>query len=177
MKKSYKEILPQIKAFAFDMDGVLNSGLFQIGADGRPVRNLNSKDSYTMQLAIKKGYPVAVISGGYCEGVKKVLQGLGLTDIYMNASNKLDSWEDLLAVYEHQGLKAENILYMGDDVPDIPVLKLAGVSACPSNAVPEVRSIVDYVSPIIGGSGCVRDVIEQTLKVQDNWMLEEDHIW
>ncbi len=177
MKKSYKELLPKIKAFAFDMDGVLNSGLFQIGADGRPVRNLNSKDSYAMQLAIKKSYPVAVISGGHCDGVKKVLQSLGLTDIYMSASNKIERWEDFLAVYEHQGIKAENILYMGDDVPDIPVLKVAGVAACPSNAVPEVRSVVDYVSPVMGGAGCVRDVIEQTLKVQDNWMLEDDHIW
>lgn len=177
MKKNYKEILPQIKAFAFDMDGVMNSGVFNIGPDGSPIRNLNSKDGYAIQLAIKKGYPVAVISGGHCEGVKTILRGLGVTDIYMRAAHKVASWEDLLAVYEHTGLKAENVLYMGDDVPDIPVLKLAGVSAAPHNAVPEVRATVDYVSPVNGGGGCVRDVIEQTLKVQDNWMLEEDFEW
>lgn len=177
MKKSYKQLLPSIKAFAFDMDGVLNSGVFNIGPDGRPVRNLNSKDGYAMQLAIKKSYPVALISGGHCEGVKKILQGLGLTDIYMNASFKLESWEDLLAVYDYRGIKEENILYMGDDVPDIPVLKRAGISCSPANAVPEVRGLVDYVSPQIGGAGCVRDVIEQTLRVQNNWMLEDDYRW
>lgn len=177
MKKNYKEILPQIKAFIFDMDGVLNSGVFNIGPDGKPIRNMNSKDGYAIQLAIRKGYIVGVISGGHCEGVKQVLQGLGLTDIYMRASHKVDAWEDLLAVYEHQGLKAENILYMGDDIPDIPVLELAGLSCTPQNGVPEVRSRVDYVSPRLGGHGCARDVIEQTLKVQGNWMLEDDFSW
>ncbi len=177
MERNYKELLHQIKVFAFDMDGVLNSGVFQVGADGKPIRNLNSKDGYAIQLAIKKGYPVALISGGHCEGVKRILRGLGLTDIYMRASHKVEAWEDLLAVYEHQGIKAENILYMGDDIPDIPVLKLAGIAACPHNAVPEVRGMVDYVSPRIGGAGCARDVIEQTLKVQDNWMLDEDFSW
>ena len=95
----------------------------------------------------------------------------------MRASHKIDAWDDLLAVYEHQNIKAENILYMGDDIPDIPVLGLAGVSCTPHNGVAEVRQVVDYVSPYQGGSGCVRDVIEQTLKVQKNWMLEEDFKW
>ena len=177
MKKNYKQVLNQIKAFAFDMDGVLNSGVFQIGADGKPVRNLNSKDGYAVQLAVKKGYPIAIISGGHCDGVKSIMRSLGVTDIYMRASHKVESWEDYLAVYSHLDIKAENVLYMGDDVPDIPVLKLAGLSCAPSNAVPEVRQVVDYVSPVIGGQGCVRDVIEQTLKVQDNWMLEDDYQW
>jgi 3-deoxy-D-manno-octulosonate 8-phosphate phosphatase (KDO 8-P phosphatase) len=177
MKKSYKELLPQIKAFVFDMDGVLTSGLFQIGNDGKPVRNMNSKDGYALQLAIKKGYTVGVISGGHCEGVKKILRGLGMTDIYMSAAIKTEAWADLLAVHEHEGLRAENILYMGDDIPDIPVLELAGVSCTPHNGVPEVRMMVDYVSPKSGGEGCARDVIEQTLKVQDNWMLESDFQW
>ncbi len=177
MKKNYKQKLKDIRLFAFDMDGVLNSGVFNISPEGKPIRNLNSKDGYAIQLAIKKGYPVAVISGGHCEGVKKILRGLGLSDIYMRASHKIDAWDDLLAVYEHQNIKAENILYMGDDIPDIPVLGLAGVSCTPHNGVAEVRQVVDYVSPYQGGSGCVRDVIEQTLKVQKNWMLEEDFKW
>lgn len=177
MKKNYKEILPNIKAFVFDMDGVLNSGMFQIGADGRPVRNLNSKDGYAIQLAVKKGYPVGLISGGTCEGVRKILQGLGVTDIYMGASHKVESWNDFLAVNEHLGIQAENVMYMGDDIPDIPVLRLAGLACSPHNAVPEVRAEVDYVSPLMGGAGCARDIIEQTLKVQANWMLEEDFRW
>lgn len=177
MEKNYKEVLHQIKAFVFDMDGVLNSGMFQIDANGKPIRNLNSKDGYAIQLAIKKGYPVGLISGGECDGVRKILKGLGVTDIYMRASHKVASWEDFLAVYEHQNIKAENVLYMGDDIPDIPVLKLAGLATCPHNAVPEVRAVVDYVSPKLGGTGCARDVIEQTLKLQANWMLEDDFAW
>lgn len=177
MTKNYKELLHHIKAFVFDLDGTLTSGVFQIGYDGRPIRNLSSKDGYAMQLAIKKGFIVAVISGGRCEGVKASLQRLGLTDIYMGASHKLDAWKDLLAVYEHQNLQAENILYMGDDIPDFHLLQEAGIGAAPANAAPEIREIAQYVSPKKGGEGCVRDVIEQTLKLQGNWMLDEDFSW
>ncbi len=177
MTKNYKELLHHIKAFVFDIDGVLTNGIFQIGPDGQPIRNLNSKDGYAIQLAIKKGYIVAVISGGKCEGVKALLKRLGLTDIYMSASHKMDSWKDFLAVHEHSGLKAENILYMGDDIPDYHVMLEAGIGAAPSNAAPEIRQIAQYVSPKNGGEGCVRDVIEQTLKLQDNWMLDEDFSW
>lgn len=177
MKKNYKQLLHQVKAFVFDIDGVLNNGVFQIGPDGNPVRNLNSKDGYAIQLAIKKGYIVAVISGGHCPGVKASLQRLGLTDIYMRAAHKMDAWEDLLAVYEHQNLKAEEILYMGDDIPDYHVLQAAGIACAPADAVPQIRAIADYVSHSGGGQGCARDVIEQTLKLQDNWMLEEDFSW
>lgn len=177
MKKNYKELLHHIKAFVFDMDGVLTNGQFQVSADGKPIRNFNSKDGYAMQLAIKKGYIVAIISGGHCEGAKKILQGLGITDIYMRAGHKLDAWADLLAVYEHQNLKEENILYMGDDIPDYHLIERAAVGCAPHNAVPEIRAIADYVSPFKGGETCVRDVIEQTLKLQNNWMLEEDFAW
>lgn len=177
MTKNYKELLHQIKAFVFDMDGVLTSGSFQVGADGLPIRNMSSKDGYAMQLAIKKGFIVAVISGGHCDGVKASLQRLGLTDIYMKAAHKMDAWKDLLAVYEHQGLAAQNILYMGDDIPDFHLLQQAGIGAAPANAAPEIRQIAQYVSPHRGGHGCVRDVIEQTLKLQGNWMMDEDFYW
>ena len=177
MTKNYKELLHNIRAFVFDIDGVLTTGIFQIGPDGAPVRNLNSKDGYAMQLAIKKGFVVAVISGGKCPGVKASLQRLGLTDIYMAYPHKMDAWNDLLAVHEHQGLRAENILYMGDDIPDYHLMEAAGIGAAPSNAAPEIRELAQYVSPKAGGEGCVRDVIEQTLKLQGNWMLEEDFAW
>ncbi len=177
MATSYKENLRNIRAFVFDIDGVMTNGVFQVGPDGKPVRNLNSKDGYAIQLALKKGYIVAVISGGKCDGVKAVLQKLGMTDIYMAASHKLDAWADLLAVYEHKGLKESEILYMGDDIPDYHLIEKAGVGACPFDAAQEVRAISDYVSPKKGGEACVRDLIEQTLKVQQNWMLEEDFSW
>ncbi len=177
MEKNYKELLHHIRAFVFDLDGVLTSGSFQVAEDGRPIRNLNSKDGYAMQLAIKKGFVVAVISGGKCEGVKASLKRLGLTDVYMGYSHKLDAWHDLLAVYEHIDLKAENILYMGDDIPDYHLIQEAGIGAAPANSSPEIRELAQYVSPKNGGEGCVRDVIEQTLKLQGNWMLDEDFAW
>ena len=177
MTKNYKELLHQIKAFVFDVDGVLTTGIFSIGEDGRPLRNLNSKDGYAIQLAIKKGFVVAVISGGKCEGVKASLQRLGLRDIYMGYPHKMDAWKDFLAGYEHEGLQARNILYMGDDIPDYHLLEEAGIGAAPANAAPEIREIAQYVSPREGGLGCVRDVIEQTLKLQGNWMMEEDFAW
>ncbi len=177
MTKSYKELLPQIKAFVFDMDGVLTNGQFQVSETGQPLRNLNSKDGYALQLAVKKGYVVAVISGGHCDGVKSRLQQMGITDIYMSQYDKTEAWKDLLAVYEHQNLKAENILYMGDDLPDYKLIEWAGVGATPSNGAAEIKGISNYVSSQKGGKGCVRDVIEQTLKVQENWMLANDLKW
>lgn len=177
MKKNYKELLHHVRAFLFDLDGVLTSGSFQIGPEGQPVRNLNSRDGYAIQLAIKKGYPVGLITGGYCPGVKAALQRLGMTDIYMQAGHKMDAWKDFLAVYEHRDLQPENVLYMGDDIPDFPVLQACGLACAPQNAAAEVRAIAQYVSHSPGGQGCARDVIEQTLKLQDNWMLEEDFSW
>lgn len=177
MSINYKQKLNHIKAFVFDVDGVMTNGIFQVGADGKPVRNLNSKDGYAMQLAIKKGYTIGIISGGHCEGVKALFQKIGITDIYMRASNKLEAWSDFLAVYEHEDLKPQEILYMGDDIPDYYLIEAAGVGACPANAASEIKHIADYVSHRNGGEGCVRDVIEQTLKVQNNWMLQGDFAW
>ena len=177
MTKNYKELLHNIRAFVFDMDGVLTNGVFQLGDGGQPIRHFNSKDSYALQLARKKGYIVAIISGGHCNNAKTGFQRMGLTDIYMNASDKMEAWKDLLAVYEYDNLQPGNILYMGDDIPDYPVMQKAGIAAAPADAAPEVKSIAHYVSSKKGGEGCVRDGIEQTLKLQDYWMLNEDFIW
>lgn len=177
MKTNYKELLHHVKAFLFDIDGVMTNGVFQIGPDGQPIRNLNSKDGYALQLAAKKGYVVGVISGGHCPGVKASLQRLGINDIYMKASHKMDAWKDFLAVHEHQNIAAHNVLYMGDDIPDFHLMQEAGVATAPYNASPEIRGIADYVSPKNGGNGCVRDVIEQALKLHENWMLDEDFSW
>ncbi len=177
MNLNYKQKLKHIKAFVFDIDGVLTNGIFQIGEDGKPVRNMNSKDGYALQLAVKKGYIVAVISGGKCDGVKALLQKAGLTDIYMAVPNKEEAWADFLAVYAHQDLTEEQILYMGDDIPDYFLVQKAGVGCTPANGVTEIKQIADYVSHKNGGEGCARDVIEQTLKVQENWMLKDDFAW
>lgn len=176
MKENYKVLLKKVKAFVFDIDGVLTNNTISFGVDGQILRNMNSKDGYALQLAVKKGYKLAIISGGSAFGIKENLKALGISDLYLNSSYKLDSWEDFLAIYAEE-LSEENILYMGDDIPDYLVMEKAGVACCPSNAATEIKGISDYVSPLKGGEGCVRDVIEQTLKVQDNWMLEEDFSW
>lgn len=176
MKKNYKELLHQVKAFVFDIDGVFTDGTFQIGADGKPIRRLNSRDSYAIQLAIKKGYKIGIITGGRAEGVKETLQSLGVTDIYINAHYKLDAWEDFMAIYEND-FSTENVLYMGDDIPDYMVMQKAGIACAPTNAAMEIKKISHYVSPTSGGNGCVRDVVEQTLKLHNNWMLEGDFTW
>lgn len=177
MNNNYKILLHNIRAFLFDIDGVMTNGVFQIGADGTPIRNLNSKDGYALQLAVKKGYQVGVISGGHCPGVKQILERLGIYNIYMKAGHKMDAWKDFLAIYENEGIAESNILYMGDDIPDYPLMQRAGIACAPFDASPEIRGLSHYVSPRKGGDGCVRDVIEQTLKLQDNWMLEEDFSW
>ncbi|WP_299528211.1 HAD family hydrolase [uncultured Lutibacter sp.] len=166
MEKSYKEIMPQITTFIFDVDGVLTNGVITIFPDGEMIRNMNIKDGYAMKTAVMAGYNVCIISGGTNEGVRTRLQGLGITDIYLGAHKKLNQFEEYKKLHN---LKAENILYMGDDIPDYPVMKKVGLPCCPNDAAPEIQDISLYVSHKKGGFGCVRDVIEQVLKVQGKW--------
>lgn len=127
---------------------------------------MNIKDGYALKTAVQEGFNVCIISGGTNEAVKSRLRGLGITDIYLGAHNKTEQLDEYLDIYN---IDPENVLYMGDDIPDIPVMKLCGLPACPKDAVPEVQRISDYISQKKGGKGCVRDVIEQVLKVQDKW--------
>lgn len=166
---SYKQKLNNITTFIFDVDGVLTDGSLILLPTGEMVRTMNTKDGYAMQLAIKKGFRIAVISGGRDKMVEARLKYLGLTDIYLGANDKMDAFHDLLFSYN---LKADEILYMGDDMPDMEIMKEVGLSTCPKDAVPDIRKIAEYISPFDGGKGCVRDVIEQTLKVQSKWMDE-----
>lgn len=166
MEKSYKEIMPQITTFIFDVDGVLTDGNVTVFPNGELVRRMNIKDGYALKTAVNKGYNVCVISGGTNEGVRLRLQGLGVTDVYLGAHNKIDQLDEYLDIYN---IRPENVLYMGDDIPDYPVMKLVALAACPKDAVPEIQEISLYISQKKGGNGCVRDVIEQVLKVQDNW--------
>ncbi len=166
MKKNYKEYLNQITTFIFDVDGVFTDGSVLITSTGEMLRKMNVKDGYALKTALQKGYNVCIISGGTNEGVRNRLKGLGVTDIYLGAHHKTDPLEEYLDVYN---IKPENVVYMGDDLPDIPPMKMVQLATCPQNAVAEVKVISDYVSHKNGGEGCVRDIIEQVLKVRGDW--------
>jgi len=171
MEKSYKEIMPNITTFIFDVDGVLTDGTVTIFPNGELIRKMHTKDGFALKTAVDMGFNVCIISGGTNKAVKSRLQGLGITDIYLGIHNKTEQLDEYLDVYN---IKPENVLYMGDDIPDYPVMKLVGLAACPKDAVPEIQNISKYVSQKKGGQGCVRDVIEQVLKVQDKWQSTYD---
>ncbi len=166
MTKSYKEYLLEIDTFVFDVDGVFTDGKVLIDNSGELLRTMSVKDGYALKTAIQKGYTVGIISGGTNEGVRKRFKGLGVEHIYLGADQKTQFLEEFMSNLD---LSPSQILYMGDDLPDIPVMKMAGIATCPQNAVPEVKAISKYVSHKNGGEGCVRDVIEQVLKVRGDW--------
>lgn len=164
--KNYKEKLSKISTFIFDVDGVLTDGKILVTSKGEMYRSLNTKDGYAIKLAIKKDFKIIIISGGLNEGVKKRFEKLGVIDIYLGAENKFKIFKEIINNYN---LDVNKILYMGDDIPDMKVMKEVGLSSCPSDAVREIKNISNYISDKRGGRGCVRDIIEQTLKVQNKW--------
>ncbi|MBT6447270.1 MAG: HAD hydrolase family protein [Flavobacteriaceae bacterium] len=155
---NYKEKLHIIKNFVFDIDGVFTNGLIMIDSSGNESRTFNTKDG------------IAIISGAHNDGIRLRLKNLGVTNILLGSNNKL---KDLKKYIKSNKLSSEETVYMGDDIPDINPMSYVGLKTCPFDAIPEVRSISDYVSPKKGGEGCVRDIIEQTLKVQNNWKLKD----
>ena len=171
---NFKEVLPQIKLFVFDIDGVLSDGSIHCFNTGEQLRVLNIKDGYALQLAIKKGYKVAIISGGQSEAVLKRLNLLGITDIFMSVHHKLPLLKQYLS---DNNILPEEALYMGDDIPDWECLKYVGAATCPADAANDIIQICPYVSSFGGGKGCVRDVIEQVLKVQGKWMDADAMMW
>lgn len=164
------EKFTHIRTFVFDVDGVLTDGTVQLLPNGEQSRRMSIKDGYALQLAIKQGYRVAVISGGRSESVVTRLNGLGITDVFTGVLNKAEKLEDY--ALEHD-LLWEQVLFMGDDIPDYRAMQLCGLATCPADAAPEIRSISMYVSPVTGGQGCVRDVIEKVLKLNGHWVLDE----
>jgi 3-deoxy-D-manno-octulosonate 8-phosphate phosphatase (KDO 8-P phosphatase) len=166
MGKSYKEIMPQITTFMFDVDGVLTNGMITITTTGELIRTMNIKDGYALKTAVNEGFRICIISGGSNEGVRSRLQNLGITDIYLGTHNKMEQFEEYIEIHK---LNPEEILFMGDDIPDYKVMKKVGLPSCPKDAVPEIQDISIYISQKKGGNGCVRDVIEQVLKVQGKW--------
>lgn len=167
MQKSYKEYLKHISTFVFDVDGVFTDGNVLVDNNGEMLRTMNVKDGYALKTALTKGYNVCIITGGTNEGVKIRLMGLGITDIFMNSHLKIEALNTYMSKNK---IDAKNILYMGDDVPDIPPMQHVGLATCPQDAVPEVKAVSNYISHLSGGKGCVRDVIEQVLKVRGDWM-------
>lgn len=165
--------LKKIKALFFDIDGVISTPVMQL-LDGTPQRTLYVKDSYSIQLAVKKGLIVGVISGGHSEEMYKSLRKLGVYEIRMRAGNKSEHIEDILSTYS---LRNEEVLYMGDDIPDYYALKMIGLPCCPADADNEIKQICRYISEKPGGMGCVRDVIEQVLRAQQLWMNEDAFKW
>lgn len=165
-EKSYKEYLEHITTFIFDVDGVLTDGSVTVLTNGDMLRKMNVKDGYALKTAIDKGFNICIISGGSNEGVRIRLKGLGIKNIYLGAHNKIEQLNEYL---NSNNIKSENVLYMGDDIPDYPVMKIIGLPCCPQDAVPEIKNVSKYISHKKGGKGAVRDVIEQVLKVQGKW--------
>jgi 3-deoxy-D-manno-octulosonate 8-phosphate phosphatase (KDO 8-P phosphatase) len=171
---NFKEDLVRVKAFIFDIDGVLSSQTITLNSFGVPNRTVNLRDGYALQLAVKKGYPIGVISGSRSKEYRKRLKMLGINDIYLRSRRKLDNFKDFLEKYK---LDKSDVLFMGDDIPDFEVMKEAGIPVCPSDADSEIRQISAYISDKKGGEGCVRDVIEQVMRLNNNWMDSEAFTW
>lgn len=158
-----------IKTFVFDVDGVLTEGSLLILNDGQMARLMNIKDGYALQLAVKKGYRVVIISGGTSEAVRARLEKLGVEDCFLKVDNKKEKLIEYVS--EHQ-LIWDEVLFMGDDIPDYVPMQLTGLSCCPADAAVEIKQIAQYISPVAGGKGCARDVIEKVLKLNGHWDLD-----
>ena len=158
--------LSLINTFIFDVDGVLTDGIVHVTETGEQIRQFNIKDGYAMKLALNQGFNMAIISGGTSQSVALRLNALGVRHVFLGVDSKVEIFNQFL---QSQCISAEQILYMGDDIPDFSVMKMAGLATCPADAVEEIKTIAHYISPKNGGKACVRDVIEKTLKAQNKW--------
>jgi len=159
--------LTKIKGIVFDVDGVLSPDSIPLHPRGEPMRVINTKDGYAMQLAVKQGLQLGIITGGDTTAVRIRFESLGFQHIYQRSRNKLHHFLDFL---QKTGLSPEEVCFVGDDLPDYEAMQKAGLSACPADAVPEIKAIAQYISHKTGGQGVGRDIIEQVLKAQDKWM-------
>ena len=167
-------ILDQFKhvnTFVFDVDGVLTDGTLFVFDDGQFVRRMNIKDGFALQLAVKKGYRVVIISGGASDAVIQRLNRLGIHDVFMQVTDKRGK---LTEYAQQHGLKMSEVLFMGDDIPDYAVMQQVGLPCAPADAATEIKQIAKYIAQLPGGQGCVREVIEKVLKLNNNWELHTD---
>ncbi len=171
---NYKALLQNVDTFIFDYDGVMTDGKIILMENGQPLRMANVKDGYVLQLIIKLGFNVVVISGGFSKSMENRFETLGIKDVFLGTKNK----EIVLEKYlnEHN-IDTEHVVYMGDDIPDLRVMQTIGIPVCPADAVEEIKNISIYISDKNGGEGCVRDIVEQVLKVQGKWMSAEAYSW
>lgn len=168
METNFKQLLKNITTFIFDVDGVLTDGSVILLPSGEQVVKTNIRDGYALQLAVKRGYKVCIISGKSSDALKFRLKELGIQDVYLGVADKVDRYEDYLF---SNHLSSEEILYMGDDMPDYEVMQKVGIATSPKDAADEIKGISIYISNKRGGRGCVRDIIEQVMKVQGKWVV------
>ena len=162
--------LQKIRAAIFDVDGVLSAETITLSSEGEPLRTVNIKDGYAIQLAVKMGLRVVILTGGVTKAIRLRYERLGVEDIFMGCAIKIKTYDEFLEKYQ---LSDDEVLYMGDDVPDIEILRRVGCPTCPADACPDVKDVCLYVSPLKGGYGCGRDVIEQILRAQSKWLSDE----
>lgn len=174
MAQNYKSILKNINTLIFDVDGVFTDNRVILFPGMEPVRTFSARDGYALQYAIRKGLRIVIITGGRSESVIERLEAFGIEHVYTSIRNKE---KKLMEFVEETNSDTERILYMGDDIPDMRIMLKVGLACCPQDAVNEIKSICNYVSPKNGGQGCVRDIIEQTLKIQGKWMEDDAHEW
>lgn len=171
---NYKKLLKNINTFIFDYDGVFTNGTLIMMMEGEPLRTAYVKDGYAVQLAAKKGYNIVIISGGKSKTINNRFTALKIKDVFLGVENKVKVFNEYL---EKNNIKSENTIYMGDDIPDYGVMKKAGLACCPADASEEIKSISKYISDKKGGEGCVRDIIEQVMKIQGKWMNNDAYDW
>lgn len=174
MDPNLLEKLQGIRTFIFDIDGVLTAGNVLVTEEGHMLRTVNIKDGYALQHAVKQGYNIAIISGGNSEGMLHRFRGLGVQEIYLGQKNKVAAFQK---VCEDFGVQAAEVAYMGDDMPDMPVLKLAGMACCPADAAEDIKEVCHYISPVNGGLGCARELLERAMKLQGRWWNDDTHTW
>lgn len=162
--------LKRIKAIVFDVDGVLSGETITLHPNGEPMRTVNIKDGYAIQLAMKMGLRIAILTGGRTESVRKRYENLGVKDIYMGCEVKMKAYKEFMGRYR---LDDAEVMYMGDDIPDLEIMRKVGCPVCPADACEEVKEASIYISDRRGGYGCGRDVVEQTLRAQDKWLSDE----
>ncbi len=172
--KNYKQLLGKIKTLIFDVDGVMSKNHVFLTTDREMMRTANVKDGYALHLAVRKGYRIVIISGGISTAVRNRFEVLGVKDIFLGVSNKIEIFNHFVGQNQ---IDPKTCLYMGDDIPDYEVMEAVGLPTCPSDAAEEIKKISVYISDCKGGEGCVRDVIEQVMKVQGTWMTDGAFHW
>jgi 3-deoxy-D-manno-octulosonate 8-phosphate phosphatase (KDO 8-P phosphatase) len=165
---NFKELLPKINSFVFDIDGVLSDGSVIVTENQEQLRIMNTRDGLAISMALKKGYSIAIISGGNSQSVLHRFKYLGITDVFLGVKDKV---EVLHKYIYNKNITLENVLYMGDDIPDYYAMKECGVATCPKNAATEIKEIAHYISDKDGGKGCVRDIIEQVMRCNNDWFM------